>query len=133
MAISVIEIGDCCMIAPLPFSDHHISSVLPRMIANCYDFRRKRRARGRAGASISRGEKIKTNWLSTSDDPICREICVLNARLVLHSKPGSPTLFLSPPSRPNRVSLPGQKGGGGRGREVIQGSRIYRWQTSLPP
>lgn len=31
------------------------------------------------------------------------------------------------------MPLPGQNGGGRWGREVIQGSRIYRWQTSLRP
>ena len=45
----------------------------------------------------------------------------------------SHSLFLSPPSHPNRVPLPGHERGVEWGSRVNQGSWIYGWQNSLPP
>lgn len=107
-----------------------IIAILPRMIANSYECERVWvKARGGGG-------RYQNKWLSTGFDPICGEICVLNMLVFvseLSIQTESQSLFLSPPSHPNRVPLPGHEGGGEWGSGVNQGSWIYRWQTSLPP
>lgn len=104
------------------------------MIANSYE-RVWVKARVREGREGGRWRN-QNKWLSTGFDPIRGEICVLNMLVFVseHSiQTGSRSLFLSPPSHPNRVPLPGHEGGGEWGSGVNQGSGIYRWQTSLPP
>ncbi len=83
------------------------------------------RERERVCVSEGRGEENQNKWLSTGFDPICGEICVLNMLMFVSERSiqtVSHTLFLSPPSHPNRVPLPGHEGGGEWGSEVNQGS-----------
>lgn len=74
------------------------------------------------------GVENKTNGWAPALTPFWREICVVNV-LVFVSERSIQTrfqsLFLSPPSHPNRVPLPGHEGGGEWGSGVNQGSWIY--------